>query len=167
MAVLEVVEPSNKRLAVLKTFLRSSPLPTFGARPRSPCPCGNCPLLAPDPHFVLLDEPFAGIDLIAGDIRDLVKYLKDRGIRGVLITDHNVRDTLTSSTGPTSLTTARLMEGPKPAISSHNNEDGRVYLGNRLQFKITQSAIGVASSSMVSVPRLDLRQRQTRDDAVN
>lgn len=50
--------------------------------------------LASDPQFILLDEPFAGVDPIAvGDIRDLVKQLKDRGL-GVLITDHNVRDTL-------------------------------------------------------------------------
>src|SRR6187200_571577 len=50
--------------------------------------------LATAPHFILLDEPLAGIDPIAvGDIRDLVLHLKDRGI-GVLITDHNVRDTL-------------------------------------------------------------------------
>ena len=50
--------------------------------------------LAGDPSFVLLDEPFAGVDPIAvGDIRDLVAHLKDQGI-GVLITDHNVRETL-------------------------------------------------------------------------
>lgn len=51
--------------------------------------------LAVRPSFILLDEPFAGIDPLAvGDIRDLVMHLKDRGI-GVLITDHNVRETLT------------------------------------------------------------------------
>ena len=50
--------------------------------------------LATQPHFILLDEPLAGIDPIAvSDIRDLVAHLKDRGI-GVLITDHNVRETL-------------------------------------------------------------------------
>src|SRR5258706_11070921 len=50
--------------------------------------------LAAQPHFILLDEPLAGIDPIAvADIRDLVAHLKDRGI-GVLITDHNVRETL-------------------------------------------------------------------------
>ena len=50
--------------------------------------------LATQPNFILLDEPLAGIDPIAvSDIRDLVAHLKDRGI-GVLITDHNVRDTL-------------------------------------------------------------------------
>ena len=50
--------------------------------------------LASDPSFILLDEPFAGIDPIAiSDIRELVAQLKDRGL-GVLITDHNVRETL-------------------------------------------------------------------------
>src|SRR6202035_274613 len=50
--------------------------------------------LATHPQFILLDEPLAGIDPIAvGEIRDLVRHLKDRNI-GVLITDHNVRDTL-------------------------------------------------------------------------
>ena len=50
--------------------------------------------LAADPKFMLLDEPFAGVDPIAvGDIKDIIRQLKDRGI-GVLITDHNVRETL-------------------------------------------------------------------------
>jgi len=51
--------------------------------------------LATDPKFILLDEPFAGVDPIAvADIQDIIAYLKERGI-GVLITDHNVRETLT------------------------------------------------------------------------
>lgn len=50
--------------------------------------------LATDPQFILLDEPFAGVDPISvSDIKDIVRHLKDRGI-GVLITDHNVRETL-------------------------------------------------------------------------
>ena len=58
------------------------------------------------PSFMLLDEPFAGIDPIAvNDIRALVRHLTQRGI-GVLITDHNVRETLESSTAPISSTTA-------------------------------------------------------------
>ncbi len=59
-----------------------------GAASKSPAP------LASHPAFILLDEPLAGIDPIAvSDIRDLVGHLKHRGI-GVLITDHNVRETL-------------------------------------------------------------------------
>lgn len=50
--------------------------------------------LATDPKFILLDEPFTGVDPIAiGDIQDIVTHLKDRGI-GIVITDHNVRETL-------------------------------------------------------------------------
>jgi len=53
-----------------------------------------CRALATDPRFLLLDEPFSGIDPIAvGDLRDIISHLSDRGI-GILITDHNVRDTL-------------------------------------------------------------------------
>jgi lipopolysaccharide export system ATP-binding protein len=50
--------------------------------------------LATDPKFILLDEPFTGVDPIAiGDIQDIVRHLKDKGI-GIVITDHNVRETL-------------------------------------------------------------------------
>jgi lipopolysaccharide export system ATP-binding protein len=50
--------------------------------------------LAVDPHFILLDEPFAGVDPVSvGDIKKIVQYLKSKNI-GVLITDHNVRETL-------------------------------------------------------------------------
>jgi len=53
-----------------------------------------CRALATDPRFLLLDEPFSGIDPIAvGDLREIIRHLSDRGI-GILITDHNVRDTL-------------------------------------------------------------------------
>ena len=87
--------------------------------------------LATTPHFILLDEPLAGIDPIAvGDIRDLVLHLKDRGI-GVLITDHNVRDTLRIVDRAYILHEGRvLMEGAPEAIVS-NEEVRRVYLGER------------------------------------
>lgn len=87
--------------------------------------------LAADPSFILLDEPLAGIDPIAvNDIRDLVSHLKDRGI-GVLITDHNVRETLNIVDRAYILHDGRvLMEGAPDEIVSHKDVR-RVYLGER------------------------------------
>ena len=86
--------------------------------------------LASQPHFILLDEPLAGIDPIAvGEIRDLVAHLKDRGI-GVLITDHNVRETLEIVDRAYILHEGRAMEGAPDEIV--NDADvRRVYLGER------------------------------------
>jgi lipopolysaccharide export system ATP-binding protein len=87
--------------------------------------------LASNPSFILLDEPLAGIDPIAlGDIRDLVAHLKDRGI-GVLITDHNVRETLDIVDRAYVLHDGGiLMEGPPSEIVAHEAVR-RVYLGDR------------------------------------
>ena len=87
--------------------------------------------LATAPRFILLDEPFAGIDPIAvTDIRDLVGHLKDRGI-GVLITDHNVRETLDIVDRAYILHDGGvLMEGTPSEIVA-NEEVRRVYLGER------------------------------------
>lgn len=100
-AVLELVEPDrterSRRLDALLaefsiTHLRRTPSAALSGGERRRVEIARC--LASDPAYVLLDEPFAGIDPIAvGEIRDLVGHLKDRGI-GVLITDHNVRETL-------------------------------------------------------------------------
>ena len=100
-AVLEVVEPDRAlRNAMLDelleefsiTHLRNTPALALSGGERRRCEIARA--LAARPNFVLLDEPFAGIDPIAiADIRDLTAHLKDRGI-GVLITDHNVRETL-------------------------------------------------------------------------
>ncbi|GHF15949.1 ABC transporter ATP-binding protein [Kordiimonas sediminis] len=100
-AVLEVVEGnSNRRNEMLDelleefsiTHLRHTPALALSGGERRRCEIARA--LAARPSFVLLDEPFAGIDPIAiADIRDLTAHLKDRGI-GVLITDHNVRETL-------------------------------------------------------------------------
>ena len=100
-AVLEVAEKSRERReAILEallaefsiTHLRRTPALALSGGERRRVEIARS--LASNPHFVLLDEPFAGIDPIAvGDIRDLVAHLKDRGI-GVLITDHNVKSTL-------------------------------------------------------------------------
>ena len=100
-AVLEVTEPDrDKREAQLDELLeefdikrlRKSPSIALSGGERRRCEIARA--LAGRPSFILLDEPFAGIDPIAvGDIQDLVRHLKGRGI-GVLITDHNVRETL-------------------------------------------------------------------------
>jgi len=101
MAVLEMVEPdANVREETLDrlldefglTKLRSSPAMALSGGERRRCEIARA--LAASPSIVLLDEPFAGIDpLSIADIRDLVCQLRERGI-GVLITDHNVRETL-------------------------------------------------------------------------
>jgi lipopolysaccharide export system ATP-binding protein len=87
--------------------------------------------LATHPQFILLDEPLAGIDPIAvGEIRDLVKHLKDRNI-GVLITDHNVRDTLDIVDRAYILHGGQvLMEGKPSDIVAHKDVR-RVYLGEK------------------------------------
>ena len=87
--------------------------------------------LASQPNYMLLDEPFAGIDPIAvDDIRNLVAHLKDRGI-GVLITDHNVRETLDIVDRAYILHDgAVLMEGEPSEIVAHKDVR-RVYLGER------------------------------------
>jgi lipopolysaccharide export system ATP-binding protein len=87
--------------------------------------------LASQPSYMLLDEPFAGIDPIAvDDIRNLVAHLKDRGI-GVLITDHNVRETLDIVDRAYILHDgAVLMEGAPSEIVAHKDVR-RVYLGER------------------------------------
>ena len=86
--------------------------------------------LASQPHFVLLDEPLAGIDPIAvKDIRELISHLKERDI-GVLITDHNVRETLGIVDRAYIMAEGRvLMEGSPEQIIS-NEDVQRVYLGD-------------------------------------
>jgi len=87
--------------------------------------------LAAQPQFMLLDEPLAGIDPVAlGDIRDLVLHLKDRGI-GVLITNHNVRETLEVVDRAYIIHDGHvLMEGKPKEILAHEDVR-RVYLGER------------------------------------
>jgi lipopolysaccharide export system ATP-binding protein len=100
-AVLEIVEPDRRKRAaelegLLEEFdikaLRKTPAIALSGGERRRCEIARA--LAGRPAFMLLDEPFAGIDPIAvGDIQQLVQHLKRRGI-GVLITDHNVHETL-------------------------------------------------------------------------
>ena len=135
-AVLEVNEPNRKareeRLdALLKEFniarLRKSPSIALSGGERRRCEIARA--LAGNPSFMLLDEPFAGIDPIAvGDIQDLVRHLKGRGI-GVLITDHNVRETLGLIDRAYIIHSGQVLtEGPPDAIIAHPGVR-RFYLG--------------------------------------
>jgi len=137
-AVLEVVESNrNVRAALLEdllaefslTHLRRAPAMALSGGERRRVEIARA--LAAQPHFMLLDEPLAGIDPIAvGDIRDLVSHLRDRGI-GVLITDHNVRETLDIVDRAYILHDGRvLMEGEPGEIVAHQDVR-RVYLGER------------------------------------
>jgi lipopolysaccharide export system ATP-binding protein len=137
-AVLEVVERDrDRREATLDSLLaefsiehlRRSPAVALSGGERRRVEIARA--LASQPAFILLDEPLAGIDPIAvGDIRDLVSHLKDRGI-GVLITDHNVRETLDIVDRAYILHEGMLlMEGAPAEIVAHEGVR-RVYLGDR------------------------------------
>ena len=137
-AVLEVVEKSrDRREAVLDallaefsiTHLRHSPALALSGGERRRVEIARA--LASNPHFILLDEPFAGIDPIAvGDIRDLVMHLKDRGI-GVLITDHNVRETLDVIDRAYIIHDGMMLMEGAPSDIVGNEDVRRVYLGDR------------------------------------
>ncbi len=87
--------------------------------------------LATHPSYILLDEPLAGIDPIAvGEIRDLVKHLKDRGV-GVLITDHNVRDALEIIDRAYILHDGQVLKEGSPEDIVQDRDVRRVYLGER------------------------------------
>ena len=137
-AALEVVEPERDRREemldeLLAEFgiahLRRAPALALSGGERRRCEIARA--LATHPSYILLDEPLAGIDPIAvGEIRDLVKHLKDRGI-GVLITDHNVRETLEIIDRAYILHDGKvLMEGNPQEIVA-NEDVRRVYLGEK------------------------------------
>jgi lipopolysaccharide export system ATP-binding protein len=141
LSILEIWEP-NKAEQKIKleqlleefsiAYIRKSPAPALSGGERRRVEIARC--LASSPNFVLLDEPFAGVDPIAvGDIRDLVATLKNRNI-GVLITDHNVRETLEIVDRAYILHDGKvLMSGtPKEVILDSNVRN--VYLGST--FKI-------------------------------
>jgi lipopolysaccharide export system ATP-binding protein len=88
-----------------------------------------CRALATDPSFILLDEPFAGIDPIAViDIQKIIAHLRDRGI-GVLITDHNVRETLKITDRAYILREGAVFRSGTPEKLASDEEVRRVYLG--------------------------------------
>lgn len=90
--------------------------------------------LAANPKYMLLDEPFAGIDPIAiGDIRQLVRQLTSRGI-GVLITDHNVRETLDIVDRAYILHDGKVLKSGTPEEVVQDSNVRRVYLGEQFQY---------------------------------
>jgi lipopolysaccharide export system ATP-binding protein len=137
MAVLELVEPNRKKRkeqldSLLEEFhiarLRKSPSMALSGGERRRCEIARA--LASRPSFILLDEPFAGIDPIAvGDIQQLVRHLTDRGI-GVLITDHNVRETLSLIDRAYIIYDGQVLTQGKPAEIIANEDVRRVYLGD-------------------------------------
>ena len=89
--------------------------------------------LATEPRFILLDEPFAGVDPISvGDIKDIIRHLQKRGI-GVLITDHNVRETLDICETAYIVGEGRIIAAGGPADILDNAEVRKVYLGEHFR----------------------------------
>lgn len=87
--------------------------------------------LATEPKFILLDEPFAGIDPLAiDDIREIILYLKQQGI-GILITDHNVRETLDITDRAYILSEGKILRSGSPAELIDDADVRRLYLGER------------------------------------
>lgn len=137
-AVLEVVESNrDAREAMLDallaefsiTHLRRTPSLALSGGERRRVEIARA--LASNPNFILLDEPFAGIDPIAvSDIRDLVSHLKGRGI-GVLITDHNVRETLDVIDRAYIIHNGMMLMEGVPSDIVGNEDVRRVYLGDR------------------------------------
>ncbi|EDP64290.1 ABC-type (unclassified) transport system, ATPase component [alpha proteobacterium BAL199] len=137
-AVLEVVEPNaNRRDAMLDDLLAEFSISHLRRTPSLALSGGErrrveiARALASQPNFILLDEPLAGIDPIAvSEIRDLISHLTDRGL-GVLITDHNVRETLDIVDRAYILHDGMvLMEGAPGDIVAHRDVR-RFYLGER------------------------------------
>jgi len=134
--VLELVEPDKHvRAQELErllgefglTRLRESPAMALSGGERRRCEIARA--LAAKPSIMLLDEPFAGIDpLSIGDIRDLVIELKSRGI-GVLITDHNVRETLDIVDRACIIYGGQVLFAGSPADLVANEDVRRLYLG--------------------------------------
>ncbi len=137
-AVVEMREPDDRKAAdttqrlleeLRISHLRNSPAVSLSGGERRRCEIARA--LASEPAFMLLDEPFAGIDPLAiTDIREVVTYLKTQGI-GVLITDHNVRETLGIIDRASIMHDGEVLFEGKPEEILANPDVRRVYLGDR------------------------------------
>jgi len=139
-AVLEVIEPNRRRReadldGLLAEFgltkLRKSPTIALSGGERRRCEIARA--LATRPNYMLLDEPFAGIDPIAvGDIKTLVRHLTSRGI-GVLITDHNVRETLALTDRAYIIYSGEVLREGRAHDIVNDPEVRRLYLGEEFR----------------------------------
>jgi len=140
MAVLEVIEKSKKEREkkldqLLEEFsiahLRKASAIALSGGERRRCEIARA--LASDPTFMLLDEPFAGVDPIAvSDIQQLVRHLTERGL-GILITDHNVRETLGLIDRAYIIHAGSVLTHGRPDEIIANPDVRRLYLGDRFK----------------------------------
>jgi lipopolysaccharide export system ATP-binding protein len=140
MAILETLpldgktrrERLNDLLAELNlTPLRSAPAHTLSGGERRRAEITRA--LVMSPRFILLDEPFAGIDPIAvSDIQNIVFHLKERGI-GVLITDHNVRETLRITDRAYIVHDGAIFRSGTPESLAADEDVRRIYLGTEFR----------------------------------
>ncbi|WP_127901415.1 LPS export ABC transporter ATP-binding protein [Solirhodobacter olei] len=140
LAVLEITEndPHKRRERLEEllsdfsiTHLRRAPALSLSGGERRRVEIARC--LAADPKYLMLDEPFAGVDPIAvGEIRHLVHDLKTRGI-GILITDHNVRETLEIVDRAYILHEGRVLMSGTAEEVIHDENVRRVYLGQNFR----------------------------------
>jgi lipopolysaccharide export system ATP-binding protein len=138
LAVLETLKmPRQKRFERLEelleefhiTHVRKTRGDSLSGGERRRVEIARC--LATNPQFILLDEPFAGIDPIAiDDIREIILYLRNRGI-GILITDHNVRETLGVTDRAYIMAEGKIFRAGKPNELVEDEEVRRIYLGER------------------------------------
>ena len=137
MSVLEITESDfDKRKQRLEellnefsiTYLRTEPSTALSGGERRRLEIARC--LATNPKFILLDEPFAGVDPLAiKDIKNIISHLKEKGY-GVLITDHNVRETLGISDRAYVMYDGKILyDGTPDEIISHDDVR-RIYLGD-------------------------------------
>jgi lipopolysaccharide export system ATP-binding protein len=139
-AVLEMIEPNKRRReaeldSLLEEFniarLRKTPTIALSGGERRRVEIARA--LATRPNYMLLDEPFAGIDPIAvGDIQALVRHLTQRGI-GVLITDHNVRETLGLTDRAYIIYSGEVLMEGEPEDIVNNPDVRRLYLGEEFR----------------------------------